>query len=535
MQDLGPPDPATAVPAKTTELRLSTGIKMFLILTLALLPLGLIALFASLQAGRTADLEKAALLNIAANESARNLVAEFAADRAALRLVADSLAAGGATDICSRAGNILRRGSESGVDFVVFHRQSQQPLCASGNGARFDIPETMRFTTDAADIVPSARRLIVRTESHDGQVVAIALYSLAHLNRITSPELALQNYRIALRKGDVTLDIGGTLRRARAGRVEQAEATLNALGLRLLLRVQEPPVNVARSLSLFLPLLMWVAAAAIGWFVVHRLLIRPLIQLRRLVSDYRPGEVLEPLKEMPTPAQEIRDLGQTFRAITHTVAAHEAELANGLERQRKLTREVHHRVKNNLQIIASLINLHSRSATTKAAADAYTSIQRRVDALAVVHRNHYAELEEHRGVGIRSLISELSVSLRAGMPEDAPGMSIQVNADHLFVTQDVAVPVSFLITELVELAILVDSTASIRISVRAAEAVRHRESTHRAILRVESHALRASSQMTTYLDQRFGRILTGLSRQLRAPLDHDTEKGEYSIAILLVD
>src|SRR3546814_8919085 len=65
----------------------STGVKMFLILTLALLPLGLIALFASLQASRTADLEKAALLNVAANESARKLVAGIAADRSALRLV----------------------------------------------------------------------------------------------------------------------------------------------------------------------------------------------------------------------------------------------------------------------------------------------------------------------------------------------------------------------------------------------------------------------------------------------------------------
>ena len=36
----------------------STGVKMFLILTLALLPLGLIAIIASLQAIRTADLEK---------------------------------------------------------------------------------------------------------------------------------------------------------------------------------------------------------------------------------------------------------------------------------------------------------------------------------------------------------------------------------------------------------------------------------------------------------------------------------------------
>src|SRR3546814_4473713 len=69
---------------------------------------------------------------------------------------------------------------------------------------------------------------------------------------------------------------------------------------------------------------------------------------------------------------------------------------------------------------AILINLHSRSALTQEAVDAYISIQRRVDALSVVHRNHYAELEVHPGIGVRSLISELSVSLRGSMPEDAP-------------------------------------------------------------------------------------------------------------------
>src|SRR3546814_20518295 len=75
---------------------------------------------------------------------------------------------------------------------------------------------------------------------------------------------------------------------------------------------------------------------------------------------------------------------------------------------------------------------------------AYISIQRRVDALSVVHRNHYAELEVHPGIGVRSLISELSVSLRGSMPEDAPNVAIHVQSDHLFVSQDVAVPVAFL-------------------------------------------------------------------------------------------
>ena len=121
------------------------------------------------------------------------------------------------------------------------------------------------------------------------------------------------------------------------------------------------------------------------------------------------------------------------------------------------------------------------------------------------------------------------------MPDDAPNMAIQVHSDHLYVSQDVAVPVAFLITELVELATLVDPKGGLKISVRSGEMVRQRNQAHRAILRVQSDALRTSATMTRYLDERFGRILTGLSRQLRSPLEYDAKKGEYGIAIGLVE
>ena len=70
----------------------STGVKMFLILTLALLPLGLVALVASLQAIRTADLEKEALLRVAVTQSARKLSADLQSDRTALELTVNTLA-----------------------------------------------------------------------------------------------------------------------------------------------------------------------------------------------------------------------------------------------------------------------------------------------------------------------------------------------------------------------------------------------------------------------------------------------------------
>src|SRR4029434_6076026 len=135
-----------------------------------------------------------------------------------------------------------------------------------------------------------------------------------------------------------------------------------------------------------------------------------------------------------------------------TVARHEAELEAAVERQTRLVREGHHRVKNNLQVGGSLANLHSRGSTSEDAAAAYASIQRRVDALAVVHRNHYAELEENRGVALKSVIGELAANIRATAPERASGLGITLEIEPLLVNQDVAIAVAFLITELVELA-----------------------------------------------------------------------------------
>ena len=278
-------------------------------------------------------------------------------------------------------------------------------------------------------------------------------------------------------------------------------------------------------LASVLPLVMWLAAAGIAWFVVDRLLIRPLRRLRTTVSNYQPGEVIDTSRLQGIPAQEIRDLGDTFREISRTVQLHEADLAEGLVRQTKLTREVHHRVKNNLQVIASLINFHARGAKGPEASEAYASIQRRVDALAVVHRHHYAEMEDNRGLELRSVIGELASNIRATAPDRTAAISITLEVEPFLVTQDVAVAVAFLITEIVELAICVNPAAQVRIAVKAdAEP-------GRAVLRIVSPALIDSPELVDLVANRYGRVMGGLARQLRTQLHHDPLSGAYEATI----
>lgn len=506
----------------------STGVKMFLILTLALLPLGLIALVASLQAIETADLEKEALLRVAVSQSARKLTADLESDRTALQLTVNNLAATPSdTSICDRLNLFLAKNDRDGGRYAIYDRPGRT-LCASHPDLAPIVPSQERFGGPTAQLLDGAPYLLTRVRSRDDRLVGLIYYSRAHLESAADPATALQNRRLSLHEGHRRLNLSPA-RPFPFGAVglTSLSAPLEPPNIVLTMTVRDPPETLARTLSLFLPLVMWFAAAAIGWFVVNRLLIRPLVLLRRTVAAYHPGEVLEPMRRVRTPAREIIALGETFREISEDVATHEAEMAEGLETQRKLTREVHHRVKNNLQIIASLINLHARSAHEPEAVEAYASIQRRVDALSVVHRNHFAELEENRGVGVRALISELSASLRGTAPAEARRFGIQIDSDDLHISQDVAVPIAFLTTELVELAMRLDPQGRMRISVQW-------QQDDRALLAIQSSGLRESPTMSAYLDDRYGRVLTGLSRQLRAPLDHDGEAGRYAIAITIL-
>jgi two-component system, sensor histidine kinase PdtaS len=506
----------------------STGIKMFLILTLALLPLGLIALVASLQAIRTADLEKEALLRVSVTQSARKLTADLASDRTALMLTANALSTGSeGLEMCQRLSIFLTSHDPDGGQYYIYDRSGRR-LCGSSQAEPAGLPPAARFYKAPAQLLPASGYLISRVVSNNGRIAALAYYSRSHLEAITSPTTALENRQLSLQQGNQVLVVSRRQDNFQ-GDGTSLSARLDPPDILLTMTLRDPPVTLARMLSLFLPLVMWFAAAAIGWFVVNRLLIRPLVVLRRTVAAYHPGEVLEPMRRIRTPAQEIVALGDTFRAISEDVATHEAEMAEGLETQRKLTREVHHRVKNNLQIIASLISLHARAAHEPEAVEAYASIQRRVDALSVVHRNHYAELEEHRGVGVRSLVSELSASLRGTAPAEARRFGIQIDSDNLHISQDVAVPVAFLLTELVELAMLSNPRTGMHISVQL-EPGRD----DRAILHISSPALRASDAMSALIEERYGRVLTGLSRQLRAPLEHDATAGDYAIAITVI-
>ncbi|MHA6720899.1 sensor histidine kinase [Sphingomonas sp. RS6] len=496
---------------------------MFLILVGALLPLALIALFTTMRTTRTAVDETNAKLSAAASESTGVLETLFANHVAQLR---DTLGAlerdpNDAASCMRLAGTYA---AQRNARFVVRDARGRslcgEPLASVTQGKAVASPQgDIRAT-----LVPGGLLIQIRG---DAGGVASAFYPRDLLASLARPSGFVPDYGAALLQGSNRLTLRALASRPTLDRQQTERTRLGVGGLEFEMAMPGVPVTSPLVIATVLLVLMWIAAAAIGWFVVNILLIRPLRRLRTSVANYQPGEVIDTQRLGPIPAQEIRDLGETFTEISRTVRAHEADLAEGLVRQTRLTREVHHRVKNNLQVISSLINFHARGAQGAEAGEAYASIQRRVDALAVVHRHHYAEMEETRGLELRSVVGELAANLRATAPATSRGMAIGIDIESLLVNQDVAIAVAFLLTEIVELAMGCNPEAKIRISIKTAD------DESRATLRVSSPALVDSPAFEALVEQRYGRVLLGLARQLRTQLHHDPLVGAYEATMLI--
>lgn len=501
--------------------RMPTGARVFLYLIAFLLPLALIALFTALQSARHSDNEARTRLHAAASESSGvvrgvlvNHVGQLAQALDALEVNPHDAPA------CTRLAGTFA--TAAGARFAIADA-SGRILC----GQSFTVPGATILQPRQVRVGIVDEGMTLRIGGMRGGI-ASAFYPTETLSALAQPSGFVPEYGAALiRQGD-RLELRALKGLGPLDRRETIRDDLNIDGLRLEMSMPATPITSPLIINTVVLVLMWLAAAGISWFVVDILLIRPLRSLRASVGAYKPGEVIDIRRLGPMPAQELRELGETFRDISRTVQEHEANLAEGLVRQTKLTREVHHRVKNNLQVIASLINFHARGAKSVEASEAYASIQRRVDALAVVHRHHYAELEENRGLELRSVIGELAANIRATAPERAHGLGIMLEIAPILVNQDVAIAIAFLLTEIIELAISCNPAAQVRISIKPIE-----DEPERALLRVTSPALVESPELEALLENRYGRVMGGLARQLRTRLHHDPLSGAYEATIAI--
>lgn len=494
--------------------RLSTPAKLLLILTAALLPIGFGLGWVAYQgiheandALRTQSTEKARI-------AARSIESLIARNALALRIASNGRL--GARDPCGDIQKSLTIAPAVAQNFLVQSGEGAE-LCSIGDIGETGVLRPIAPADIQLQVAPDEDSLVVRVGIVEGS--ATTTLSTSQL-RAAAVETNDDLQSIAIRDGERQIDILASDDQARPGRTRSMSSWNIGNGmLQVQIATEVPTITTGDRLIILLPLAMWFIAALMTWLMLHRLLIRPLRRLQRAVAHYEPGESALELPMKLGPATEIQELRDAFARAVTRVRESEEEMAAALDGQRRLVREVHHRVKNNLQVIASLLSIHGRMAEQPEAKAAYGSIGRRVGALAIVHRNHYAEMEENRGISMRPLLSELGAELRATAPESARGLMIDLEVEPLHSTQDVAVSVAFLITEVVEFAILNRPEEPVEISLRRTSELTGRLTLASPVLNPDSDEESEKAQ--------FERIIAGLAKQLRSTLDR--KLGRYSV------
>lgn len=130
---------------------------------------------------------------------------------------------------------------------------------------------------------------------------------------------------------------------------------------------------------------------------------------------------------------EVIGAVETLVDITEQRKA-EDEIRKSLEEKEVLLQEIHHRVKNNLQIISSLINLQSNSIDDKRVYGAFKEIQNRVKSIALIHEKLYQSKDISKinfADYIHSLASDLyrsyGISSLIGLEVDADDILLDIN------------------------------------------------------------------------------------------------------------
>jgi two-component sensor histidine kinase len=143
---------------------------------------------------------------------------------------------------------------------------------------------------------------------------------------------------------------------------------------------------------------------------------------------------------------EIRSLGETFSRMADLLSARENELRDSLAQKEILVREIHHRVKNNLQLVMSLLNLHARRIRDPRAEVAFAEARSRINALATLHRRLY-ESESLQEIDLKWFLEDLCAELRRGGLSRGRSVELVVDSPSEVIGPDVAVPLGLLVTE----------------------------------------------------------------------------------------
>jgi two-component sensor histidine kinase len=270
-----------------------------------------------------------------------------------------------------------------------------------------------------------------------------------------------------------------------------------------------------------MPLVMWLASLSVAWFAIDRFVVSRINNLAGAMRDFSHHRRLPTDLDLSDVSSEMADLEQSFRRLAEDVLHEEAEQENRLREKSVLLKEVHHRVKNNLQIISSIMNMQIRKASAPETKRALAQVQDRIMGLSGVHRTLY-QAENLTQVNAATLIERIIEQSQAIGSRNGVAVRFDLALDPVTVFPDQAVPLSMLVSEAVTNAMKYVDSAEPLIRVRlSVSADRH------ARLCIENRIAPAPSTESTEETGLGRQLIRAFAAQLNGTLTVSDGDGRY--------
>lgn len=212
----------------------------------------------------------------------------------------------------------------------------------------------------------------------------------------------------------------------------------------------------------------------------------------------------------------IKDQAQSLRTQNQLIA-------RNLEEKEFLFRELHHRVKNNLQLLASFLSLQISHHPDQLPKDFLSEVEKKIKAMALVHEQLYRSSEIGQ-VMLKDYFQDIGDHLLGSLGSVLPDLEIEIQGDEIQVNVDMAIQLGLIFNEMVTNSLkhaypTDDQDAKITVEISTAES-----SVASIIMR--DNGVGFPTHFDPFGSNRVGtRIIVLLARQLGARLDFYNRQG----------
>ena len=278
-------------------------------------------------------------------------------------------------------------------------------------------------------------------------------------------------------------------------------------------------------LSFVLPIAMWLASLIVAFWALNRLAIKHIRKLGRQMHHFALNRTLPRTTLGGVVPTEIVNMEHAFVGMAESILRDEAALEDNLRQKNILLKEVHHRVKNNLQLISSIMNMQIRQATTPDSKRVLQRLQDRILSLATVHKSLYQNDNLSRvdgGALMHEIVNQL---LSVGLPSGSAVKVIQ-NYEAVQLDPDDAAPLTLLVSEAITNAlkyVAADATGAGQIEV----SLSHTQP-EMALLLVKNTVGKGEVEDGTGLGSR---LINAFSRQVNGQVEITEDDGLYVLRV----